>query len=195
MTYDGVMKRELRKRLLRSLKSLSPAEAARKSRLACLTLLGLAEFQRADVVMSYMPIAGEVDATEINQAVLRHGKTLLLPRVYRDPPRLAAIACHSLTEPMERGSYQILEPAEGPAWPVERIDLVVVPAVAYDLRGFRLGKGGGFYDRFLSQPRLRAVTCGLAFAEQVLPNVPIQEHDQPIQMLAAEAEVLRFTAG
>jgi len=188
------MKSELRKHLLPRLTSLPPAEAAHKSRLACQRLLNLAEFRRAGVVMSYMPIRGEVDATEINQAVLRHGKTLLLPRVYRDPPRLAAIACHSLTEPMERGSYQILEPAEGPAWPVERIDLIVVPAVAYDLRGFRLGRGGGFYDRFLSQPLLRAVTCGLAFAEQVLPEVPTAEHDQPIQMLAGEAEVLRFTA-
>ena len=189
------MKNELRKRLLRSLKSMPPAEAARKSRLACQTLMGLPEFQQAQVVMSYMPIAGEVDAMEINQAALRHGKTLLLPKVYMAPRRLEAVACHSLTEPMDRGSYQILEPAEGAAWPAERIDFVVVPAVAYDLRGFRLGKGGGFYDRFLSQPLLRAVTCGLAFSEQLLPEVPTVEHDRAIQMLAAEAELLRFTAG
>lgn len=188
------MKSELRKRLLRSLKSMPPAEAARKSRAACQTLLGLPEFQRAEVVMSYMPIPGEVNAMEINQAVLRHGKTLLLPKVYMKPRRLAAVACHSLTEPMDRGSYQILEPAEGAAWPAEQIDFIVVPAVAYDLRGYRLGKGGGFYDRFLSQPGLRALTCGLAFAEQLLSEVPTAEHDQPIRMLAAEAELLRFTA-
>ena len=86
----------------------------------------------------------------------------------------------------------IREPAGGEAWPIEQIDLVVVPALAYDRSGNRLGRGGGFYDRFLAQPALRAVRCGLAFSKQVVQELPVGPNDHPVDLLVTDAEVLRF---
>jgi 5-formyltetrahydrofolate cyclo-ligase len=64
--------------------------------------------------------------------------------------------------------------------------------MAYDRQGGRLGRGGGYYDRFLGQPGLRAVRCGLAFAEQVVDELPTAPHDQPVDIVVTDQEVLRF---
>ena len=90
------------------------------------------------------------------------------------------------------GSFGIGEPAAGEAWPIEDIDLIVVPAVAYDRRGRRLGRGGGFYDRFLARGGLRARTCGLAFAQQIVQELPAESHDYPVEIVVTDREVLRI---
>ena len=98
-----------------------------------------------------------------------------------------------MSEGIAAGAYGIREPISNEAFPPEQIDLIVVPAMAFGADGARLGRGGGFYDRFLSQPDLRAATCGLAFHEQVLDAVPTGEHDCPVMVVVTDKEVLRFS--
>ncbi|HET6441826.1 MAG TPA: 5-formyltetrahydrofolate cyclo-ligase, partial [Phycisphaerae bacterium] len=76
--------------------------------------------------------------------------------------------------------------------PVCEIDVVLAPCQAVDRSGNRLGKGGGFYDRFLARPDLRACIIAVAFQEQVLDEVPVGENDCRVQMVVTDAEVLSF---
>ena len=77
-------------------------------------------------------------------------------------------------------------------WRPQDIDLIVAPALAIDRHGRRLGRGGGYYDKFLAQPALRATICAFVFAEQLLDDLPHLPHDQPVDMVVTDAEVLRF---
>lgn len=186
------MKLRLRKEMKASLKAIAPQRAAEKSHAACGKVLALPEFQAAQAVMLYNPIPGELDCIPIALACWQRGKTVLLPRVSYEQRRLLPLRCTSLEDRMTSGTFGIREPAMAEPWPLELIDFLIVPALAYDRRGHRLGRGGGFYDRFLARKEVRAVTCGLGFAEQVVDELPVQPHDVPLQMLVTDAELLRF---
>ena len=89
------------------------------------------------------------------------------------------------------GRYGILEPPAGTREiPISNLDLVLVPGLAFDTAGHRLGRGAGFYDRFLADPNLRAVTCGVGFEAQLLDNVPIDQWDIPLQAVATERRLV-----
>ena len=126
-------------------------------------------------------------------AAWRSGKTVLSPKVVWELRQMVPTEIHSLEEGLVRTRQGLREPAEGRQWPDEDIDLIVVPALAYDRSGNRLGRGGGFYDRFLARPGLRATTCGLAFDEQLVDSVPVHTKDYPIDVLVTDRGVLRFS--
>ena len=186
------MKRQLRQDMKATLADLAVEVAADKSRRACAMLLALKEFREAGVVMTYLPIPGELDATPIVLAAWSAGKTVLAPKVDWPARRILPIPIRSLESGLVVGRHGIREPQGIHPWPVGGIDLVLVPALAYDHRGYRLGRGAGLYDRFLAEPGLRAATCGLAFGEQLLQELPAAAHDRPVDMLVTDAEVLRF---
>ena len=74
------------------------------------------------------------------------------------------------------------------------IDLVIVPGLGFSNNGYRIGRGMGFYDRFLAQPEFIGLTCGLAFSEQIVENLPILDHDVPLSMLATDTGLRRFAS-
>ena len=97
-------------------------------------------------------------------------------------------------EKLPVNGHGLRQPADGQQNPLDEIDLIVTPGLAFDRLGNRLGRGGGYYDRFLSADGLRAVTCGLAFAEQVVEKLPTGPGDRAVQMIVTDREVLRFPA-
>jgi 5-formyltetrahydrofolate cyclo-ligase len=182
------LRKEMRERLL-----AMPAEAVtEKSRAACSGLIAQEEFRNADVVMIYLTIPGEVDTGELALVTWQHEKTVLVPKVDREQRHMIAVEIRSLETGFVAGSYGIREPVEGEPYPPEDIDLIVVPALAYDRLGSRLGRGGGFYDRFLAHPGVRAVKCGLGFEDQIVDELPTRAHDYPLDMLVTDKQVLRF---
>ncbi len=186
------MKSAMRKKIRQVLLEIAPDEAAAKSRAACHALVNTEEFSRADSVMLYLSTAGEVDTAEVALACWQAGKHVLAPRVSWEHKHMVPLEIRDLESGVMIGRNNIREPRGGMPWPLEDIDLVVVPALAFDRRGRRLGRGGGFYDRFLAQPTLRAVACGLAFREQLVDEVPAHAHDRPVHMLVTDQGVLRF---
>ena len=116
---------------------------------------------------------------------------MLAPRVDWGRKRMTAVEIRSLTDGIVR-HRGVPNPSGGDAWPVEKIDLIVVPGLAFDKRGFRLGRGGGFYDRFLAHDGLHAITCGLAFHQQFVPLLPTGLHDIPLHMLVTDRRITRF---
>lgn len=186
------MKRRLRVEMKERLAGMSPRTRADKSYAACRKLTELPEFVDADVLMMYLPIPQEVDPAEIALHAWQAQKTVVAPKVNWDQHHMLAVRIQSLSDDIVTGKFGVPEPAEGPVWPVEDIDLIIVPALAYDRGGARLGRGGGFYDRLLSEPGARAITCGLGFSEQLIDKLPADKHDQPVDILVTDTEVLRF---
>ena len=188
------MKAGVRKQMRALLKSLPPEQVADRSRRACGMLSKLPEFQSAGVVMVYLNMPDEIDTSALVLDAFQAGKTVLAPKVSWEHLHMEALEVRSLETGLVTTAKgpAIREPAYGEPWPLEEIDFVVVPALAFDRLGNRLGRGMGFYDRFLSGGRLHAFKCGLAFAEQILDAVPTGGNDVPVDALVTDRESLRF---
>ncbi len=172
--------------------AIPPTELQARSAAACRLLCETEEYRRSDVVMIFLSTAHEVDTSLIAIQGWSDGKRILAPRVSWEQRRMLPVEVYSLSTGVEPGAMGVREPAEGMPVPVFDIDLVVVPGLAFDERGNRLGRGRGFYDRFLWHKDLRAISCALALEEQVVPEVPVGEHDQRVHMLVTDARVRRF---
>ncbi|MCL2829065.1 MAG: 5-formyltetrahydrofolate cyclo-ligase [Oscillospiraceae bacterium] len=148
--------------------------------------LSLPAFRLADTIFCYFSVGAEIDTRPLLEQTLRLGKTLCLPRCQSggtmDP--VAVSDLRALTEVF----FGIPQPGvDALAVPPESIDLAIVPGLAFDLSGYRLGQGGGYYDRFL--PKLSGVAVGLCRSAVLLPKVPRDPHDQPISILVTEKEI------
>jgi 5-formyltetrahydrofolate cyclo-ligase len=181
-------KRELRQRM-QSLRRVLPATARdERSARACARLGELPEFEAASVVAGYQPLRGELDPGAALARAAARGKRVVLPRMEADN---LVFHLHVPGEPLVENAYGVLEPLESAPLvaPVE-IGLVLVPALALDLRGFRLGYGKGFYDRAL--PHLpRAFTIGLAFDFQLLAEIPNEPHDVALHAVVTDERTER----
>jgi 5-formyltetrahydrofolate cyclo-ligase len=183
------------------LKSIVAAidESARreKSRNACSLLTSTAEFRAAQVVMLFLSMPAEIDTTCIALKCWQEGKTVVVPRVAWDQRRMMPIEISSLTTDVadvEHGprGVKLREPVSGKPVPVNLIDLVLVPGLGYTKDGYRIGRGMGFYDRFLAQPDFLGLSVGYAYEEQVLESIPTQDHDVPVSMLVTDQSIRRF---
>lgn len=150
--------------------------------------LAMPEFRRADVIFAYISEGREPDTVGILQKALAMGKTVALP-VSLDGGIMEPRIIKSLEE-LVPGRFGILAPPEGaPLVPEERIDLVLVPAVTFNDKGYRLGRGGGYYDRFLG--RSGACSVGLG-RERLIREIPLEPHDMSVNCLVTEVCVRRF---
>lgn len=186
-------KREFRQELRRRLATLTPDAIQERSLAACDLLREQPEYRSAEIVMIFLSTAQEVDTTPLTRMAWTDLKTVLAPRVSWEQRRMLPIEIKSLATDVHAGTLGIREPVDGMPVPVSDIDLVVVPGLGFDYGGNRLGRGRGFYDRFLAHRDFGGVACGLAFEEQVVPEVPIEPNDFLMDMLVTDQQVRRFT--
>lgn len=179
-------KAALRGRALAWRKELSPRQREEYSRRICEHLRSLPELQQARTVMSYMAMRLEVDLSELHEALWVEGVRLCFP-VTRGQGCMEAVACGP-SGPWKDGPFGVREPAGTDIMPPAEIDAVLVPCVAFDAWGTRLGHGGGYYDRFL--PRCpRAVRILAAFEAQRLVALPRGVWDMPVPVMVTEQGV------
>jgi len=205
-----VRKAKLRQAIYNSLGAMTPEVRRQKSQLICRHLQALAEYKRPRTVMAYVALEMEPNPWPLVREAWAEGKQVALPRV--DPPfeepRIPHIHDRRLLpflleqqlvdDPRDHSGlrmdvFGISEPKSvATEISVRELGLILVPCLAYDRQGRRMGKGGGFYDRFLSREDLTAVSCGLAFSEQVFTQLPTCPHDQPVDILVTETGVIDF---
>lgn len=149
-------------------------------------LLQLKPLLDARVIMSYMSIHNEVDLGPAIEQLAGEGRILLLPRV--EGPQIQAVR-FGRGEEMRESPYGILEPL-GPAWDVRQIDAVLVPGLAFDYQGYRIGYGMGYYDRFLPQLRKDAFLCGVCYEFQVIDCCAPDQKDHPVNWIVTERSEL-----
>jgi 5-formyltetrahydrofolate cyclo-ligase len=185
-------KKDLRLRLRQTVEAISPEGLHARSVRACNLLLGTPEYQRAEIVMVFLSLPNEVDTTSLVLHSWRDRKRVLAPKVSWEQRRMLPIEIRSLSDDVSQSPMGIREPAQGMPIPVSLIDLVVVPGLGFDVHGNRIGRGRGFYDRFLAHPDWKGIACGLALEDQVVQDVPVTEFDMQVDMLVTDAEVRRF---
>lgn len=186
------VKKELRTKLRSVLAGTPHERIVEKSRLAALRLFNEPEYRRAEILMVYLPLQQEADATPIALQAWRDRKRVLAPRISWESHQMIPVEIRDLDEDVAETSFGIRQPIEGPPIPMRLIDLVIVPGLAFDPYGNRLGRGRGFYDRFLAKPDFRGIPCGFALEEQFVSNIPAGPHDQKVRLLVTDAAVRRF---
>jgi 5-formyltetrahydrofolate cyclo-ligase len=171
-----VQKSELRTQVRAVLQRLTPAARSAASARLCAQCLDRPEWQQARAVLLFAPLPDEVDIWALVGQALASGKTVTLPRFSVVTQNYVAAAVRDPQTDLRRGKLGIREPEASCAeFPLNRLDLVLVPGVAFDPHGRRLGRGKGFYDRLLAD--MRGTTCGVAFDEQVVAEVPVGPRD------------------
>ena len=185
-------KSDLRRAVIARRDDLSSHKIRRLSAAASSHLFGLPELNSAGTVMFFVSFGSEVDTLPMIRRALAGGKRVaapaadpstrqLIPREVRDTAADLAPGAHNIREPKKR-----CRPVG-----LDEIDLVIVPAAVWSEDGYRIGYGGGYYDRFLARvPHARRV--GLGLETQVVGRVPHGPHDLPVYVLVTEAGVRRF---
>lgn len=168
-------------------RSLTDDQRRRASAEAVTRLAGLPELSGARTVLLYAATDTELDPTGLTDALGRRDVRTLYPRVRGEDLELVAAASRSRLSLGYRG---ILEPT-GPAVDPAVVDVALVPGSAFDPHGRRLGRGGGHYDRLLGRLADTATTVGLCFSCQMVPAVPTEAHDVPVDVVVTERAVYR----
>lgn len=168
-------KAELRQRVRELIRGISSGERGAAAT-ACVTRLREeALWHNARTVMLFTPMPDEPDIAPCLDEAWAARKLVAFPRFNPASRDYTAAIAVSRAE-LVRGRFGVLEPGAGcPVVPLNQLDLVLVPGVAFDLLGGRLGRGKGFYDRLLAQ--VRGHKCGVAYDVQIVPSVPVEPHD------------------
>ena len=183
-------KYSLRSQLLAQRRSLSHDSWCASSRAAQLNLLSLDEYADAECIALYAPAHNETDTGLLLSAAIQAGKRVLYPAVYGHQMVLRRI---ERIEELQKGSFGILEPCPtGVDHQANEADLIVVPGVAFDLAGHRVGYGKGFYDRFLLHPDCSAHLVGLCHDFQLTEElIPVDAHDIPMEIIVSDKRIIR----
>ena len=144
--------------------------------------------------MMFLSLPSEVDTTAAIEQALSAGKQVVVGKVFWDEQYMVPVRLESLAGEMEVDRYGVRCPKSAPVAPVDQIDLVVMPGLGFDTQGNRLGRGGGYYDRFLSSNGFRGLRCGFGFEEQVLDMVPVNGHDVGIDIMVTDEQVRHFNS-
>ncbi len=152
-------------------------------------------FAEAAAVLLYLPMRTEVDPTAITERAWALGKRVAVPRVDRQEHGIRPVELRGLDEPMEKDAVGVRVPARRRPVSAAAIDLVVTPGLAFDDGGRRLGRGGGYYDRFLREQPVSGRVCGIAFDLQRVEEVPADPSDVAMDMVVTDREVFRFDGG
>jgi 5-formyltetrahydrofolate cyclo-ligase len=185
-------KRQLRRLILALRRGLPAAECLTRSRLVWDRIALLACYQRAHMVLGYMAFDHEVLTDGLIRQAMVSGKRIVLPVVQADRQQLALYAIEDFDRDLAPGYCGILEPRPQRARAVapEALDLALVPGVAFDLRGGRLGFGAGFYDRLLGRLPGEVPKVGMAFDFQVIPRLPHQPHDVMLDAIVTDNRII-----
>lgn len=187
-------KSDIRRRLREQLAAMTDADRHAKSLAACNLLTASPEFAAARVVMLYLSMPTEIDTAPLALRAWQAGKTVVVPKVSWDQRRMLPIEITSLQGHITTTGPGVREPAGGKPVPVDLIDLVVVPGLGFTNTGYRIGRGMGFYDRFLAQSDFLGLSCGLAFEDQIVEALPVLDHDMPLSMLVTDRGIRRFAS-
>lgn len=185
-------KEAIRRQMLMIRKAMTEAEAEGKSRIILDDLITLPEYRRCTHLMTYVSFQQEVSTLELLAWRLAEGKTTSVPYCMTQARELYAMEIDSL-EDLAENTFGLLEPrpGHGRIQAPSSIDLILLPGLAFDGNGNRIGFGAGYYDRFLARVPSHAVKIALAYSFQVLPEVPRYPWDIPADLIVTEQGILR----
>lgn len=177
-------KQQLREQILGKLNALPAGMRRKKSHTITHKICELPEYKKADVVFCYIALTSEADTTLLLERILYDGKTLAVPHLENNimtPKQVMKVP------ELIPGPYDILQPEpDSPTINVTIIDLAIVPGLAFTREGVRLGRGGGYFDRWLPSLPANVTTIGLAFDFQIADQLPEEKHDVRVSKVVTE---------
>lgn len=180
-------KKELRKKILRERDAL-PVETHREySKTIENCVLAQDEVKNAQVIFAFVSFGSEVGTHDLLKKLIELGKTVYIPVTKKGVKKMRLAVLTSMDDLVE-GQYGILSPKEDKlVWgDPDKVDTVLVPGVAFDKYGYRVGYGAGFYDRFFADLTHDVAKIGIAFSLQTVDEVPTDEYDIPVQKFISE---------
>ena len=185
-------KEELRRQVVAAVAALGKTERSARTRAVEERLFEFANFLEAHIVMMYMAGEGEVDTRAMIARALQYNKIVVLPAF--DPesgdPRLYRV--DRIDSGLRSGPRGVPEPdsASFKQVPLEVVDIAVVPAIALDEKGGRIGTGIGHYDRLMPQLAVTTRKVALAFETQILPQIPMESHDKFVDIIITDTRTI-----
>lgn len=179
-----VDKKELRRRLIEKRNNIPQRLRQEKSLKITENILGHSALKKANTVFVYVSFGSEADTLLLIKELFRLGKRVGVPLCNSTDHTMTVYEIKDLSQ-LKEGHYGIPEPDKGlKEIPKEEIDLIIVPGVAFDKEGYRMGYGGGYYDRFLTD--FNGYTIGIAFSECIEDELPKGEFDRKVNEVIKE---------
>ncbi|MEX6588039.1 5-formyltetrahydrofolate cyclo-ligase [Paraclostridium bifermentans] len=187
------MKKDFRKKVIELRKKQSPQSIIYKSKKISDIILSLEDVKKASTIMIYLDFNNEVKTDNLVNSLISLGKKVLVPITIKENKTLVPSQIKNINTEVSIGTYGIREPKKEfiRVTDIESIDVLIVPAVAFDINRFRLGYGGGFYDRFIEKLRPDSITIGIAFEFQVFDSIPKESHDAQLNYIVTEERILK----
>lgn len=197
-----ISKEKVRKKAVETRDSIDEESRQQKSEEIAKKILEADWFKEADIVLSYHAFRSEVEVDALNRAVLTQGKKLYLPKTYVKEKQIRFFEITDLSK-LKRGYQKIWEPTgEEPEFSFETVKeeqkkvLMIMPGTAYDARGYRMGYGGGYYDRYLNAhvaewKMIDFMTVFAAFSEQKMILIPGERCDVKPDVIVTEKEIMQ----
>lgn len=197
-----ISKEKVRKKAVETRDSMDEESRQQKSEEIAKKILEADWFKEADIVLSYHAFRSEVEVDALNRAVLTQGKKLYLPKTYVKEKQIRFFEITDLSK-LKRGYQKIWEPTgEEPEFSFETVKeeqrkvLMIMPGTAYDARGYRMGYGGGYYDRYLNAHEaewkmIDFMTVFAAFSEQKMILIPGERCDVKPDVIVTEKEIMQ----
>lgn len=146
--------------------------------------------KQSNVVFIYVNMESEINTINIINKLFHMGKRVAVPKVLPGTREMVALEIKSLSDLNESGAFGILEPDMTKKDVGNEVDLIILPGLAFDKRGYRIGYGGGFYDRFL-EAHNEVKRVSLCYNFQIIENVPYEEFDEAVDTIITEDKVIR----
>ena len=191
---NELTKEAIRRQLFLKRKKLTPEYILKKSKIIADNLLKLDIYQQSTNIMLYVATKLEVQTQEIIKSAQQDKKNIFIPLIIRGSRNLFPSLVKDFEKELIRGDLGIFQPSKEfyRICPPDILDLVIVPGIAFNVQGYRLGRGGGYYDRFLSQLEPRTTSVALAFEMQILEEIPVEEKDIPVDYIITEKRVIKI---
>ena len=186
-------KNRIREAALAQRDALAPAARTAASLAILEKVCALPQYAKAKVVLTYIGFGSEIDTQSFFARIIADGKIAVLPQVNRQTQSLDLYSARGMAE-LRRSKWGILEPAAvAPAVSIDDVDFVLMPGVAFDRTGNRLGYGRGYYDKLISRANPALARVAAAFSCQLVDKVPVDSHDQKVHSIITENETITST--
>ncbi|KMT23093.1 5-formyltetrahydrofolate cyclo-ligase [Clostridium cylindrosporum] len=182
------MKKELRKELIKNRTSMENVEVEKLSALINSYIMEWDKYKEAKAIMSYYSFRNEVLTDELINHSFDEGKTVVLPKSIKEGSKILPCIIKSLSE-LKKENYGIMEPPTDNLLDRDELDIVFVPGVGFDKRGFRIGYGAGYYDRFLND--YKGIKVGVCFELQMVEYAYNDEHDIAMDYIITEKGIIK----
>ena len=185
-------KHDIRNEVAKAIESLSETEIEDKTKRIENRLFEFANFLESNISLLYIPNKLEVDTLSMIERCFGYNKIVVLPAYNTDTYQMTLLKVDNLKTDLKSGPRGIMEPDSEKCKivPIERIDIAIIPGVALDEKGGRIGSGEGYYDRLIPKLPITTRKVSLAFECQVIQQVPMESHDKHVDIIITEKRII-----